>query len=91
MGVCPRPDGFQLIMEVSVEWYYASVWMSCNDVWRQQRKWFQQMLMSKSSVESYQPLQRREVNRLLLDLLQKPAEFQYHMKRYVTTPFWHSR
>ncbi|KAI0734033.1 cytochrome P450 monooxygenase [Fomitopsis betulina] len=65
-----------------VEWLYASAWMSCNDVWRQQRKWFQQMLMSKSSVESYQPLQRREVNRLLLDLLQNPANFQYHLKRY---------
>ncbi|EPT01064.1 hypothetical protein FOMPIDRAFT_112035 [Fomitopsis schrenkii] len=65
-----------------VEWLYASAWMGCNDVWRQQRKWFQQMLMSKSSVESYQPLQRREVNRLLLDLLNNPADFQYHMKRF---------
>ena len=61
--------------------------MNCNDVWRQQRKWFQQMLMSKSSVESYKPLQRREVNKLLLDLLRKPMDFQSHMKRYTARLF----
>ena len=70
----------------SVEWYYASAWMGCNDVWRQQRKWFQQMLMSKASVESYQPLQRRQVNQLLLDLLDKPTDFQRHIRRYAQIP-----
>ena len=66
----------------SVGWHYASVWMSCNSVWKQQRKWFQQMLMSSSAVVSYHPLHRREVNRLLLDLLRTPADFTFHMKRY---------
>lgn len=51
-------------------------------MWKQQRKWFQQMLMSSSAVAGYHPLHRREVDRLLLDLVRAPADFNFHMKRY---------
>lgn len=55
--------------------------MSCTSVWKQQRKWFQQMLTSNSAVVSYHPLHRREANRLLLDISRTPDDFEFHMKR----------
>lgn len=59
-------------------------WMPYNDMWKLQRKWMQHTIISRKSINKAQPIQRRESHRLLLDLLQNPADFRFHMKRRVS-------
>lgn len=51
------------------------------DKWRRQRKWFQISMETKSNLELYIPLQYREVDKLLSELIQTPSEFTRHLKR----------
>ncbi|KZT05281.1 cytochrome P450 [Laetiporus sulphureus 93-53] len=56
--------------------------LSVGDEWRKHRKWFQTTLSSRVSLDSYRPMQRREVIILLSNLLQTPQDFASHIKRY---------
>ncbi|KZT03181.1 cytochrome P450 [Laetiporus sulphureus 93-53] len=56
--------------------------LSYGDEWRKHRKWFQMTLSSRVSLDSYRPMQRREVVILLSNMLQTPHDFASHIKRY---------
>ena len=58
-------------------------WMPYNDMWKLQRKWMQHAIISRTAINYAQPTQRRESQRLLLDLLRNPADFRFHLKRSV--------
>ncbi|TFY60387.1 hypothetical protein EVJ58_g5185 [Rhodofomes roseus] len=65
-----------------IGWTGHSAWRPYDDTWKRQRRWFQQSLISASAVKRNHPLQEREVRRLLYALVQHPAEFISHIKRY---------
>ncbi|CCM01417.1 uncharacterized protein FIBRA_03468 [Fibroporia radiculosa] len=50
--------------------------------WRQHRKWFQTAFQTKSSQQNHKPLVRRGTRWLLSLLLENPAEFEWHIKRF---------
>ncbi|KZT69378.1 cytochrome P450 [Daedalea quercina L-15889] len=52
------------------------------ETWRRWRKWFQKGFIARTAANSYHPIQCREVRRLLYDLLQKPDDFVFALKRY---------
>ncbi|KZT05260.1 cytochrome P450 [Laetiporus sulphureus 93-53] len=56
--------------------------MSVGDEWRKHRKWFQTTLSSRVSLDGYRPMQRREVVKLLSNMIQTPQDFLSHLKRY---------
>lgn len=58
------------------------VFMSYTDEWRRQRKWYQTAIQARNAIDSYLPLQRRETNKFLLDLIQTPQAFENHVKRF---------
>lgn len=58
------------------------VFMSYTDEWRRQRKWYQTAIQARNAIDSYLPLQRRETNKFLLDLVQTPQAFENHVKRH---------
>ena len=39
--------------------------------------------MARVALDGHKSLQRREANRLLLDILQNPIDFRVHFKRWV--------
>lgn len=49
---------------------------------RRQRKWVQGMFNDKTSLQLYDTIRRRETYKLLLALVDDPAHFAMHMKRY---------
>lgn len=55
--------------------------MPFSEEWRRHRKWYQGALETKSMLEGYRDLQRRETRRLLSELTQAPAGFSLHIKR----------
>ncbi|KZT03183.1 cytochrome P450 [Laetiporus sulphureus 93-53] len=58
------------------------VLMKYGDAWRQQRKWFQTTISTRTALNSFQPVQRREMARFLSELLRTPKDFTSHIKRY---------
>ncbi|TFY63634.1 hypothetical protein EVJ58_g3137 [Rhodofomes roseus] len=60
-------------------------WRPYDDTWKRQRRWFQQLLISASALKSHRPLQEHEVRRLLYDVVQHPADFISHIKRYAAS------
>jgi len=56
--------------------------MPFSEQWRRHRKWFQGALETKSMLEGYRVLQRREARRLLSELIQAPAQYSLHIKRF---------
>ena len=65
------------------QWSGGGAWVTYNNIWKQHRKWFQHALITRSNLDRYLPLQRREVNTLLSDLLANPCEYKQHLKRSV--------
>ncbi|KZT03210.1 cytochrome P450 [Laetiporus sulphureus 93-53] len=57
--------------------------MPYGDQWRRHRKWFQAALIDKRKLETYHPMQLREVHRLLYMFMQTPDGFIMHIKRLV--------
>ncbi|KZT03209.1 cytochrome P450 [Laetiporus sulphureus 93-53] len=53
------------------------------DQWRMHRKWLQALLQDKNALESYRPIQEREIRRLLAALVQTPDEFASHIRRFI--------
>nr|BAK09496.1 cytochrome P450 [Postia placenta] len=56
--------------------------MPYDERFRRLRKWFQGALETKASLQQYHHIQRREVGRLLSDLVHTPKEFFSHIRRY---------
>ncbi|OSX58605.1 hypothetical protein POSPLADRAFT_1060503 [Postia placenta MAD-698-R-SB12] len=56
--------------------------MPYDERFRRLRKWFQDALETKASLQQYHHIQRREVGRLLSDLVHTPKEFFSHIRRY---------
>ncbi|KZT03202.1 cytochrome P450 [Laetiporus sulphureus 93-53] len=57
--------------------------MPYGDEWRRQRKWAQTTVQARSTLESYRPLQQREVRSMLSDLIQAPENFAEHISKHV--------
>ncbi|KZT69390.1 cytochrome P450 [Daedalea quercina L-15889] len=53
-----------------------------DDRWRRLRKWFQRGFIARSALDSYHPIQYREVRRLLRDLPQNTDNIVLELKRY---------
>ncbi|KZT03180.1 cytochrome P450 [Laetiporus sulphureus 93-53] len=56
--------------------------MPYGEQWRRHRKWFQMTLSTRVALDSYRPLQQREVVKFLANLLENPQGFASHLKRY---------
>ncbi|KZT03182.1 cytochrome P450 [Laetiporus sulphureus 93-53] len=56
--------------------------MNYGDAWRQQRKWFQTTISTRTALDSFQPVQQREVVQFLSELLRTPQDFASHIKRF---------
>ncbi|CCL99952.1 uncharacterized protein FIBRA_01977 [Fibroporia radiculosa] len=52
------------------------------DQWRLHRRWFQSAFQANTAEQNYRSLQERGVRRLLSVLLDAPADFMLHIKRY---------
>nr|QPL17769.1 cytochrome P450 [Wolfiporia cocos] len=59
--------------------------MPYGDQWRLHRKWIQASFQDRAALQSYEPIQARETNRLLRALIESPGDFTAHLKRYVAT------
>jgi len=70
-----------ILLQDLFQWRPNTILMPFGEQWRRQRKWFQGALETKSMLEGYQSLQRRESLRLLSELIQTPAQFLLHIKR----------
>ncbi|KZT12937.1 cytochrome P450 [Laetiporus sulphureus 93-53] len=57
--------------------------MPYGDEWRRQRKWAQTTFQARGTLETYRPLQQREVRSMLSSLIQAPENFAKHINRYV--------
>ncbi|KAH9917078.1 cytochrome P450 [Fomitopsis serialis] len=66
-----------------VGWTAGSAFRMYDDVWKLHRKWYQHSLIARTALDSYHPLQRQEADRMLYDIIQDPADYRHHMKRYV--------
>jgi len=66
-----------------VGWTAGSAFRMYDDVWKLHRKWYQHSLIARAALDSYHPLQRQEAARMLYDIMQDPADYRHHMKRYV--------
>ena len=55
---------------------------------RKHRKWIQDAFTSKSVLEGYRPIQRRETYTLLAGLCMSPEHVLDHVKRYGCHPSW---
>ncbi|KZT69367.1 cytochrome P450 [Daedalea quercina L-15889] len=75
---------FVRIVEM-IDWSRNVAFRKNDDTWRRHRKWYQQAFIARSAVNGYQPLQLREVRRLLHDLLQNPSDFTAGFKRYIAS------
>ncbi|KAH9917065.1 cytochrome P450 [Fomitopsis serialis] len=53
-----------------------------NDEWRRQRRWIQASLLDKAKLDSYRPIQQREVVRMLAGILKTPDAFASLIRRY---------
>ncbi|KZT69366.1 cytochrome P450 [Daedalea quercina L-15889] len=52
------------------------------DEWRRQRRWIQAAFLDKAKLDSYRPIQQREVVSMLSKILQAPEAFASHIRRY---------
>ncbi|EPT05741.1 hypothetical protein FOMPIDRAFT_1027275 [Fomitopsis schrenkii] len=66
-----------------VQWTGNLGFAPYNDRWKRLRGWFQRGFIARSAQDSYRPIQRREVRRLLSDLAQHPQDFRFSLKRYM--------
>lgn len=66
----------------SVQWDHV-VKMPYSDRWRCQRRWLQTALLTRRTLDTYKPLQHREVHVLLRDIARDPPEVLAHIRRYV--------
>lgn len=55
--------------------------MPYTDQQRRMKKWFERTFIGRSASQDYRQIQRREVRRLLRDLVQHPEGFASHVKR----------
>ena len=55
--------------------------MPYSDRWRRQRRWFQTALLARNTLNTYQPLQHREAQTLLRDIMRDPAGVLAHVRR----------
>ncbi|KZT10970.1 cytochrome P450 monooxygenase [Laetiporus sulphureus 93-53] len=53
------------------------------ELWRRHRRWLQAAVLDKNMLDSYRPLERREIIRLLNGLIQTPDDFSSHLKGFV--------
>ncbi|KZT08511.1 cytochrome P450 [Laetiporus sulphureus 93-53] len=73
---------FVMYAELIKAFHPNLVLMKYGDAWRQQRKWFQATLLTRTALNSFQPVQRREMVRFLSELIRTPKDFASHIKRY---------
>ncbi|EPS99956.1 hypothetical protein FOMPIDRAFT_1050052 [Fomitopsis schrenkii] len=64
------------------QWSGGGAWVTYNSIWKQHRKWLQSALITRNTLDRYLPLQRREANNLLSDILANPSDYRNHLKRY---------
>ncbi|EPS93950.1 hypothetical protein FOMPIDRAFT_48762 [Fomitopsis schrenkii] len=64
-----------------VQWDHV-VKMPYSDRWRCQRRWLQTALLTRRTLDTYKPLQHREVHVLLRDIARDPPEVLAHIRRY---------
>ena len=62
-------------------WDNVITHMKYGDRFRRHRKWIHDNFQTKSALEGYRPVQRRETYTLLSDLLKAPADFLSHINR----------
>lgn len=63
-------------------WKCVPTHLSYGPRYRQQRRWMQDLLISKEALATYHPMQRRETYILLQGLLDAPNAFVNHVHRY---------
>ncbi|KZT03186.1 cytochrome P450 [Laetiporus sulphureus 93-53] len=73
---------FVMYAELAKAYQPNIVLMNYGDAWREQRKWYQATLSTRAALNSFQPVQRREMARFLSELLRTPKDFALHIKRY---------
>ncbi|KAF9553213.1 cytochrome P450 [Agrocybe pediades] len=73
-----RPQ-FAMANEV-IGWNFSLTSMDYCEKSKRQRKYMQSYL-SKQLLPNYYPIQRKEVHKMLMDILQDPSEYRKHIKR----------
>lgn len=58
----------------------GGVFVMYNNTWKQHRRWFQDTLITRNTLDRYLLLQRREVKILLSDVLADPSKYRDHFK-----------
>ncbi|KAI0075227.1 cytochrome P450 [Panus rudis PR-1116 ss-1] len=71
-----------ILLEELMGWKRALSQADYNDQFRLQRKWMQEALQTRESLESYRSLRLRETSIALAGLLASPSEFVAHFTRY---------
>ncbi|KZT69358.1 cytochrome P450 [Daedalea quercina L-15889] len=56
--------------------------MPYSDRWRRHRRWFQNALLTRNTLSTYEPMQRREVQTMLHDILHDSEGALAHIRRY---------
>ncbi|KZT66768.1 cytochrome P450 [Daedalea quercina L-15889] len=56
--------------------------MSYTDRWKRHRRWFQNALLARNTLNTYEPMRRNEVQTMLRDILREPGEALGHIRRY---------
>lgn len=70
------------LLEDLLQWKPLMVFMSQGETFRLHRKWYQSFLENRQSLRTYESMQQREVDSLLLALLESPENVAYHLKRF---------
>ncbi|KAM5537299.1 hypothetical protein V8D89_009029 [Ganoderma adspersum] len=65
-------------------WDNVITHMGYGDRFRKHRRWMHDNFQTKTALQSYQPIQRRETYTLLSGLLAHPADFLAHINRWST-------
>ena len=63
-----------------VKWDHV-VKMPYSERWRLHRRWLQAGLLTRTSLDSYRPLQREEVHAMLQDVLRAPENVVEYLTR----------